>query len=123
NDADRTAPTQLARMDPADCTVVPARRESPAVASIGRRRRHQAEIAEPPKREVECARDRRRTQSEDIHLGAKLFDPLFMRDAKSLFFVDDQKAKVLKMDVLGEEAVGADHGIDCSRLESRNGFC
>ena len=44
---------------------------------------------------------------------AELLQPLFVRDAEALLFVDDHQSQVLEFEVFGQQAVRPDHDIDC----------
>ena len=51
-------------------------------------------------------------QGEHIHPGAHLFEFLLVGDPEPLFLVDDDKPQILELDVLLNDAVGADDDID-----------
>ena len=86
--------------------------------SIDRRGAHHGEVADPGERHLERARDRARRQGEHVDALRQPLDRLFVRDAESLLLVDHQQAQVLEGDVLGEEAVRADHDVDGPVTES-----
>jgi hypothetical protein len=65
---------------------------------------------------VEGARDGRGGHGEHVDCGAHLFEALFVADAEALFFVDYQEAEVLKLQVFGEDRVGAYEDVDLSGL-------
>ena len=44
--------------------------------------------------------------------GTQRLQPLLVRDAAVLLFVNDDKAKVLELHLFREHGVGADHDID-----------
>ena len=58
-----------------------------------------AHIADPGKAHVQSAGDRSRCQGQDVHILAHLLDLLFVRDAETLFLVDDQQTKLLKLHI------------------------
>src|SRR6516165_7146389 len=53
-------------------------------------------------------RDRRGGERQDVHLTAQLLQPLLVRHAKTLLFVDDDEPEVLEFDVTLYQAVRAD---------------
>ncbi len=69
-------------------------------------------VAEADERHVQGARDGRGRHGEHVDGGAHLLEALFVADAEALLFVDDEEAEVLKLQVFGEEAVGADEDVD-----------
>ena len=80
---------------------------------VDRRRRDDAHLAHAGQRQLQGARDRRRGQRQDMHVGLQLLQLLLLRDAEMLLLVDDQEAEMLaKCDILGEQRVGADHDVD-----------
>ena len=48
----------------------------------------------------------------------QLLQPLLVRDAEVLLFVDDQEAEVPELDRLAEQRMGADDDVDASRRQS-----
>ena len=54
---------------------------------------------------------------EHVDFLAHLLQALFVADAEALLLVDDQQAEVLKLDVLREDAVGADEDVDLAGLD------
>ena len=50
-------------------------------------------------------------------MRAKLFDPLFVRDAEALLLVDDEQAEVAEVHVLGKQPMRADDHVDVAALE------
>ena len=69
-------------------------------------------IPDAGQRHVERARDRRGRKREHIDADEVFLEFLFMLDAEALFLVDDDKAEVAELDVVGQQAVGADDDID-----------
>ena len=47
-----------------------------------------------------------------MHVTAQLFQALFMRHTKVLFFINDQQTKVFETDAFGQQRMGADHDIN-----------
>ena len=45
-----------------------------------------------------------------------------MQDTEALFFVDDHEAKILKNDIAGNEAMGADHDVDPAFAQQLQNF-
>ena len=70
-------------------------------------RRDDRQIAHAGQRKLQRARNGRRGQRQHMDVGPQLFQPFFVRHAKVLLFVDDQKAKVLKPDPLRQKRMGA----------------
>ena len=79
---------------------------------IDRRRGDDRHFAHAGQRQLQRARDRRRGQRQDVHLGAQLFQLLLVGDAEMLLLVDDDEAEVLELDRLAEKRVGADDDVD-----------
>ena len=48
----------------------------------------------------------------------ELLDRLLVLHAEALLLVDDEQAEVLEVDVLGQQAVGADHAVDLAVAEA-----
>ncbi len=65
-------------------------------------------VADAGQAHVQGAGDGGGGEGEDIHLGAQLFELLFVAHAKALLFVDDQQPQILEGDVLAQQTVGAD---------------
>ena len=59
-------------------------------------RRNDGKIAQTTERHIERAGDRRRCHGEDIDLGTKCLDRLFLLHAKAMLLVNDQKAEIAK---------------------------
>ena len=73
---------------------------------IGGRRRDDRDLAQPPHRHLQRARDRRRGQRQHVDLGAQLLEPLLVGDAEALLLVDDQQAEVLEAHVARQQRGG-----------------
>src|SRR6185437_1659201 len=58
------------------------------------------------------ARDRGRAQRQHMHLGAELFQPFLVADAKVLLLVDDEQTEVAELDRLAEQGMSADDDVD-----------
>ncbi len=58
-----------------------------------------------------------RSQRQNVYLGPHFLEPLFVGDAKVLFLVDNQKAKVLELDALGQQRMGAHTDVDAAFLK------
>ncbi len=76
------------------------------------RRLDDGHVAQADQRHVQRARDGRGGHGEHVDLGAHLLQALFVADAEALLFVDDEQAEVLELEVLREDAVGADEDVD-----------
>ena len=74
-------------------------------------RRDDRQIAHPGQRKLQRARNGRGGQRQHMDVGPQLFQPLFVRHTKVLLFVDDQKAKVLKLHALRQKRMGADDDV------------
>ena len=79
--------------------------------SAARRLLQDTHIPDAHKAHVERARDRRRRERQDIHVLLHLLDLFLVRDPEALLLVHDQKAEILELDILGEQAVRPDHDI------------
>ena len=51
---------------------------------------------------------------EHVHVPAHLLEPFLVRHAEALLLVHDKQAKIMKVHILGEQAVRADENIDSS---------
>ncbi len=61
------------------------------------------------------AGDRSGGERKNIDCDAKPHEPLLVFHAKSLLFINDDQAQVLEVDVVADDAVGADDDIDRTR--------
>ena len=66
----------------------------------------------PVRASCKRARDRRRRQRQDMHLGAQFLQPLLVLDAEMLLLVDNDEAEILEVTLFAEHSVGADDDID-----------
>ena len=78
---------------------------------LGRRLDHR-EIADPRKRHVQRARDRRRRQRQDVDRDTQLLEPLLLQHAETLLLVDDDEPEILELDVLLQQTMRADDDVD-----------
>ena len=60
-----------------------------------RRRIEIGNIAHARERHIKRARNGRGGKSEHIHFGAKFFEMLLVRHAKTLLFINDNQTKIL----------------------------
>ncbi len=74
-------------------------------------------VAEAEEGHVEGAGDGCGRHGEDVDGGAHLLEALLVADAEALFFVDDEEAEILELELLGEDGVGADEDVYLA------GFC
>ena len=72
----------------------------------------------PDQRHVERARDRGRGEREHVDGGAQLLHALLVGHAEAVLLVDHEQPEVLELDVLREEAVGADHHVHGALLDA-----
>ncbi len=93
-----------------------ARLDGQAVLRRGLDDRH---VAHAHQREVERARDGRGAQGQHVDLGLELLEAFLVGDAEALLLVDHHEAKVLEVDVLREQPVGADDDVDAAGLQAR----
>ena len=61
---------------------------------------------------MQRSRDRRRGQSENIYLRSEVLEVLLMGDSEALLFIDDEEAELREIDILREQAMGADEDVD-----------
>src|SRR6185437_2862707 len=80
--------------------------------TIDRRRSDDRELTHARQRELQRARDWRRAQRQHMYFRAKLLQPFLVTDAEVLLLVDDEKAKVPKLDRLAEQRMGANNNVD-----------
>ena len=78
---------------------------------VGGRRVQEAEVPYACQRHLQGARDGGGRQGEHVHVGPDLLDRLLVADPEALLLVDDQQAQPLEPDLLGEQAVRADHHV------------
>ncbi len=86
---------------------------------VDRWRGDQRQFAHARQRQLQRARDRRRRQRQHMHVLAQLLEPLLVRDAEVLLFVDDEQAEPRKLDLLAEQRMRADDDIDLAALQCR----
>ncbi len=80
------------------------------------------EVADSFQRHGERARDRRRSQRQDIDLGAQPFERLLLAHPEAMLLVDDDQAEALEADPLAKQLVGAEHDIDFSAFKLFQNF-
>ena len=85
--------------------------------TVVRRLLNGGHIAQTGQRHVQRARDGCRGQGQDVHTAGKLLELLLMRHAEALLLVHDQKAEILKGDILLQQLVRADDQIAASRAQ------
>ena len=84
---------------------------------VAGRRRDDADVAQAREAHVQRARDRGRRHREHVHLEPQLAQELLLGDAEALLLVEHDEAELLRHDVAGEHAVGADQDVDLARPE------
>ena len=55
---------------------------------------------------------------EHVDLLAHLLQPLLVAHAEALLLIDDQQAEILELDVLRQQAMGADENVDFAGLDA-----
>ena len=76
-----------------------------------------AHVPDPAETHVQCARDRRGAQRQDIYVAAQLFELFFLRYPKTLLLIDDQQPQLLELNILAEQPMCAHHQIHCAFLQ------
>src|SRR6201999_659848 len=85
--------------------------------AISRRSLDDAHVAQSHQTHVERPGYRRRGKREHVNALLQLLETLLVRDAKSLFFVDDDEAEVAERHVLRQKPVRTDDDVDVARLD------
>jgi len=86
--------------------------------AVGGRGLQQGEVADADEAHLERARDRGCAEGENVDVRAQFLHGFLVLDAESLFFVDDEKTKVLELDAFLQQSVRADDAIDLARGEA-----
>ena len=68
--------------------------------AIFRRRFNHAHVTQADERHVQRARNGRGAHGEHVNLLAHLLQPLLVTHTEALLFIDNEQAKILKLDVL-----------------------
>ena len=89
-------------------------------AAIGRRGVDHREVADPRECHLERARDRTGGQRQDVDAFGHALDCFLVRDPEALLLVDHQQAEPFELDVLGQQAVRADHDVDTPVGQARH---
>ena len=76
-----------------------------------RRSMDHAHVADSGQGHVQGARDGRRAESEDVHLGPHLLEPFLVGHAETVLLVNDDQAEVLEAHVLLQDPVRADYDV------------
>ena len=71
---------------------------------------------------MQCARDRRGTERQHIDRQTKLQQLVFVFDAETLLFIDDDEPEVSELHVIGEQSVRADDDVDFALRELGENF-
>jgi hypothetical protein len=71
--------------------------------AVGRRRLDGREVAEAREGQLERARDRGRSERQDVHGLLDLFDALLVGDPEAVLLVDDEQAQVGELHVLAQQ--------------------
>ena len=67
---------------------------------------------------MQGARDGRGGHGEHVDFLAHLLEAFLVAHAEALFFIDDEQAEVLELDVFGKQAVGADEDVDLAGFDA-----
>ena len=110
----------LAQQGLADRDGVERRDEGAHRQSVDRRRGDQAHVTHAGQGELQRARDRRRGERQDMHIGPQFLQALLVADAEMLLLVDDQQPEILELDALGQQRMRAHHDVD--RAVGDSGF-
>ena len=86
--------------------------------TVHRRLLENTHIADPDETHVQRSRDRRRRQSQNIHVLLHLLDFLLVCHAEPLLLIDDQKSQTLELHILGKHPVRADHDVHISFFQT-----
>ena len=90
--------------------------------TVDRRLLEHRHVTDADQRHVQRPRDRRRRQCQHVDVFLQVLDALLMRHTEALLLVDDQEAEVPELDVLAEQAVGANDDIDTAGLQVVEGL-
>ena len=75
-------------------------------------------ITQAFQRHRQRARNRRRGQRQHVDFRAHSLELLLLAHAEAVFFVDDDQAEVLELDVLADQLVRADGNVDAAFVEA-----
>src|SRR5262249_45418197 len=112
------ATAQLTEHGVADDALVVARDVGTDGEPIDGWRLDDAQVADAGEGHVEGARDRRGGERQDVHAAAQRADALLVLHAEAVLLVDDEQAQLAELDVLLQQAVGADDDVEPSVLEA-----
>ena len=79
--------------------------------TLERRLFNRGHIADAGQRHVQRAGDRRGRQGQHIDTDEVFFELLFMLDAEALLLVDDDKAQIVELHIVGQQPVRAHNDI------------
>lgn len=82
------------------------------------RRGDNRQVAQARHGHIERARDRCRSERQDVDLGTQCLQPFLVPDAKAMLLVDDDESQVFESDALAQQLVGADHDVDLALFEA-----
>ena len=82
--------------------------------AAGRRRFDHRQVADAGHRHLEGSGNGRRGEREDIHLCPELLEALLVADPEPLLLIDDDQPQVPELHVLLQQAVRADHHVQCA---------
>ena len=93
-------------------TGIPSGGHGKDFAAPSRRSGDHGNVPNAAHRHGEASGNRRRRKRKHVQPGVRHFQPLFMFDAKTVFFVDYQQSQVFESNVVLKKAMGADQDID-----------
>ena len=74
-------------------------------------------VTQADQRHVQGARNGSGGKGQSVDILAHFLEALFVSDPETLFFVDNEQTEILKLNIFGEQAVGADDYIDFPGLQ------
>ena len=80
-------------------------------APLLRRRGDHRQVADAQQRHLQRPGDRGGGQGQDIDPGADFLDFFLMGDPETVLLIDDQQTELLKNNILGQQAMGADDDV------------
>ncbi len=90
--------------------------------AIARRRFDHAHIAQADERHVQRAGYGSGGHGEHVDIFADFLEALFVRHAEALLFIHDEQAQIVKLHVLGKQAMRSDDHVHFARFEFVRGL-
>ena len=119
---DLSAPAQFSVDRLPDCLLIILHNIGLNRHSVHRRFLKDTHITNSNEAHMQSTRNRRCCQSQHIYILFQLLDFLFMRNPETLFLIDDQKSKVLKLYILRQDSMCSDNYIYLSLFQVFNRF-